>query len=224
MPLSSDTRATPWRSACPGPRERTPANAGQSPPRRQRAFTLIELLTVIAIVGVLSAIVIGVGRRATESGKIARAKAELAALSAALESYKRHFGDYPQIVSDSAPADTASGERLYAALNGQRGPLLGSSAFSQRQRVFVSTAAFTLADPVAAETATNLFLDPWGNPYRYCYTPGAAWKNPGFVLFSAGPDGDTTLPFPGDGIKSATYDSALNDSKPVNLDNIYANQ
>ena len=47
-------------------------------------FTLLELLAVIAIIAVLSGIVIGAGRRASESGKVARAKAELAALGAAL--------------------------------------------------------------------------------------------------------------------------------------------
>ena len=66
------------------------------------AFTLIELLTVITIIGILAGIVIGVGRRAGESGREARAKVELAAITTALESYKRQYGDYPRTNSGAA--------------------------------------------------------------------------------------------------------------------------
>jgi len=64
-------------------------------------FTLLELLAVITIIAILAGIVIGVGRRASEAGKTARAKAELAALSAALETYKRTYGDYPVLHSSN---------------------------------------------------------------------------------------------------------------------------
>jgi prepilin-type N-terminal cleavage/methylation domain-containing protein len=196
-------------------------------PRATRGFTLLELLAVIAIIAVLSGIVIGVGRRASESGKTARAKAELAAIGAALETYKRSYGDYPRILSDSMlSADSPAGEALYAALNGQRGPQLGAPMWdsSKRQRVLLEKARFTLANPTAADDATNALLDPWGNPYRYAYNPGATWKSSSYVFLSAGPDGNVALPIPGDGIISAAYEATQVDGRPVNLDNIYANR
>lgn len=198
--------------------------AHRAPLQRSSAFTLLELLAVITIIAILVGIVIGVGRRASEAGKTARAKAELAALGAALETYKRTYGDYPRVSPDSLGTDTGSGQALYAALNGQRGPQPASANFPMRQRVLLEKSRFALAHPAAADDAVNALLDPWGNPYRYAYNPGAAWRNSSFVLLSAGPDGSATLPIPADGIIDAAYEAMLSDGRPLNLDNIYANR
>ncbi len=202
-------------------------STGQSPARAKTpgAFTLLEILTVLAILTVLGGLLLGVGRRAGESAKSARARVELATFSAALETYRRLYGDYPQVLSDRSFAETASGENLYAALNGQRGPVGGTGYFAQQQRVLVQKARLTMAAPAAADTASNYFLDPWGNPYRYAYgTAAGGWKNAAFVLFSAGPDGEALLPTPDDGIISPAYDAVLQDGRPVNADNLYANR
>ena len=61
-----------------------------------RAFTLLELLTAIAVIAILSTLAIGSVRGAKERAKIAQARGELAALAAALEEFKRLYGDYPQ--------------------------------------------------------------------------------------------------------------------------------
>lgn len=67
------------------------------PSRRTSAFTLVELLSAIAIVALLAAIAFGAVRGARERANIARARADLAALAAALEEFKRLYGDYPQL-------------------------------------------------------------------------------------------------------------------------------
>ena len=104
----------------------------------ERAFTLIELLTVISIIAILSAITFGVVKGVNDRAAIAQAKAELASLAQALESYKMQYGDYPQFAvppgtgtpASSALATTSDINIVYSAqgilfnaLMGKRGPL-----------------------------------------------------------------------------------------------------
>ncbi|MET0261690.1 MAG: prepilin-type N-terminal cleavage/methylation domain-containing protein, partial [Rariglobus sp.] len=85
-----------------------------------RAFTLIELLTVIAIIAILAAITFGVVKGVNERAAIGQAKAELASLAQALEAYKLQYGDYPQAGSqfDAVTAATiVSGKSQYILFN-----------------------------------------------------------------------------------------------------------
>lgn len=184
---------------------------------RRAAFTLLELLAVIAVIGILTSIVIGVGRRATETARVARAHAELATVAAALESYRQIHGDYPQVAPDATAGATESGQALYAALNGQRGPAAGAAPFSVRQRALLDFARFALAEPAATATAVNHLLDPWGRPYHYAYkAPATGWTNTRFVLYSAGPDGEASP-----ALLTGGYPDV---AAAGNADNVYANQ
>jgi prepilin-type N-terminal cleavage/methylation domain-containing protein len=58
-------------------------------------FTLIELLVVIAIIAILASLVLSTAGFVQRKGATSRAEAEVAAISAALESYKADNGDYP---------------------------------------------------------------------------------------------------------------------------------
>lgn len=173
--------------------------------RSRRAFTLIELLTVIAIIAILAGIVIGSGRRAAETGRSARAKAELAALSVALETYKHQYGDYPRF---------ADARLLLQALLGRLD--LNGHPLTPNGRVLLDLAHFTTeqtGDPLA-DVSLRL-LDPWGQAYAYVYkVPSGAWTNPSFVLYSAGPDGVAQTALTADGYPNREAD--------VNLDNLYA--
>jgi prepilin-type N-terminal cleavage/methylation domain-containing protein len=64
-------------------------------PVRRRAFSLVELLTVIAIIGLLAAITMGVTGLASRKMKESRMKAELHLLISKVEDYKANFGEYP---------------------------------------------------------------------------------------------------------------------------------
>jgi type II secretory pathway pseudopilin PulG len=61
-----------------------------------RHFTIIELLTVIGIIGVLIGIVMGLMSLGTNKAAEARTKALIAQLSVALENYKTKYGYYLQ--------------------------------------------------------------------------------------------------------------------------------
>lgn len=60
-----------------------------------RAFTLIEMLTVIAIIAVLASLSVGVSAIVARKSKISRTRAELGRLDLAIRDYKSHFGFYP---------------------------------------------------------------------------------------------------------------------------------
>ena len=85
------------------------------PPRdfvraRRAAFTLIELLTVIAIILVLAGLLLHIAGNANTKASLARAQAEIQAMSSALESYKTDNGTYPRNTdTDTLNAQPASG-------------------------------------------------------------------------------------------------------------------
>jgi prepilin-type N-terminal cleavage/methylation domain-containing protein len=59
------------------------------------AFTLIELLAVIAIIGLLSGLVIGLSGIAVQKQREARIRGDHTKLLTALDSYKSEMGNYP---------------------------------------------------------------------------------------------------------------------------------
>lgn len=62
---------------------------------RQRAFTLIELLIVVAIIAILAAIAVPNFLEAQIRAKISRAKSDMRTLALACESYRIDDGKYP---------------------------------------------------------------------------------------------------------------------------------
>ena len=151
-----------------------------------RAFTLLELLIVVALVAGLTGLVLGVGRRAADASRGARAQAELAVLAGALEDYRAAMGDYPR--TDDAAA-------LLQALVGRRDPT--GRALDPVRAPWFDAARFHIARPEAPEVSCDpasdpraVLFDPWGRPYRYAFKSGTPWTNPAFVLSSAGPDGE----------------------------------
>ncbi len=63
--------------------------------RSRLAFTLTELMVVIAVIILLAAITVGGVTRAMGKGKETRIRAELTQLITAIESYKEDIGSYP---------------------------------------------------------------------------------------------------------------------------------
>jgi len=85
-----------------------PARGARALPGLPRnGFTLIELLVVMAIILVLAGLVLSISSYVQNKGARSRAEAEIAAMSAALESYKADNGIYPRATAtDSLTAVT----------------------------------------------------------------------------------------------------------------------
>src|SRR5688572_22006674 len=64
--------------------------------RPSSAFTLIEVITAMAVVLILTGLIIQISGYVTTKGSKARAAAEIAMLSTSCESYKADNGGYPQ--------------------------------------------------------------------------------------------------------------------------------
>jgi prepilin-type N-terminal cleavage/methylation domain-containing protein len=65
-------------------------------PQFRSAFTLIEILVVISIVAILSALILATAGYAVTKARRARVETELATLETAIQSYKAAKGFYPQ--------------------------------------------------------------------------------------------------------------------------------
>ncbi len=78
--------------------------------KNRQAFTLIELLIVVAIIGILAAIAVPNFLNAQIRARIARNHADMQALGTALEQYRLDYNAYPPVSNCNGPADR-HGER-----------------------------------------------------------------------------------------------------------------
>src|SRR5437016_11175324 len=89
------------------------------------AFTIIELLVVISIIIILASLILSTVGYVQKKGARSRAEAEIAAISAALESHKADNGIYP-----ACPSPTPGGHALYQSLTGDGNDAIGGSIAS----------------------------------------------------------------------------------------------
>ncbi|MCH8912812.1 MAG: prepilin-type N-terminal cleavage/methylation domain-containing protein, partial [Planctomycetes bacterium] len=75
---------------------------------RRSAFTLIELLTVVGIIGLLVGILLPSLSAARTQARKAKVKAQLDATRKALEAFKNDVGDYPESAKRPDPTDDSS--------------------------------------------------------------------------------------------------------------------
>ena len=71
--------------------------------KKKKGFSLVEILIVIAIIGVLARVVMGSLTSAREKGIFTRAKQDLHSVAQALELYSIDNGEYPPDVSRGLP-------------------------------------------------------------------------------------------------------------------------
>jgi len=116
-------------------------HAPRSMHRLRGAFTLIELLVVIAIIAILAGLTLSTLGYVNKKGAESRAQSEVAALSAAIESFKLDNGFYP-----------TNAAVLYANL----------CPVAPGQKVY-----FEPIPSMVTNVATGPFLDPWGMAYVY---------------------------------------------------------
>src|SRR6266498_4077868 len=138
------------------------------------AFTLIELIVVITVIVILTGLVLSTVGYAQKKGARARAETEIAAMSAACESYRADNGIYPRDnTTDNLDArqnfDATQAvyqnaslylyNVLFGATNGSRTPNAGARSYFTFKPNQLSPS--DQAQPIA------FIRDPFGNSYGY---------------------------------------------------------
>src|SRR5439155_10625217 len=140
------------------------------------AFTLIELIVLITVIVILTGLVLSTVGYAQKKGARARAETEIAAMSAACESYKADNGVYPSNsdtdtlnpISDVNPSTTPPNNYTRASL--WLYEQLSGDATGNRQPSGKSYMAFkpNMLLPAPPSTAIVIAIaDPFGNSYGY---------------------------------------------------------
>jgi prepilin-type N-terminal cleavage/methylation domain-containing protein len=91
---------------------RSRAKVAHSSFTARSAFTLIELIVVVTIITILAGLVLSTAGYARKKGARARAETEIAAMSAACESYKADNGVYPRDPTANTATDALNARTM----------------------------------------------------------------------------------------------------------------
>ena len=100
--------------------------------RKDRGFTLVELMIVVAIIGVLASIAIAIYGNVQTRARVAKVQGDLRAIGSAISIFQAHTGNLPAALTDLTTAATnAAGQVAGPFLAGVPSPPSnGSPAWS----------------------------------------------------------------------------------------------
>jgi general secretion pathway protein G len=175
-------------------------SAGDTPATRT-AFSLVELLVVITIIIVLAGLVLSTMGYVRKKGALSRAETEIAAISAACESYKADNGIYPESPETDSLNPSTANPTGYQAASLKLYEFLSGDTNDDRIADTKSYFAFRPNQLSPTDQTQNVIAlrDPFGNFYGYstAKASGAAFGyNPTFDLWSTA-GGTQTSDVPG---------------------------
>jgi len=126
--------------------------------KTSRGFTLIELLIVIAIIGILMALLFPAVGSAIDAARKAQAKNDVTQIATAIIAYETEYGHLP--------ASSGVDVTLTAASNTIIGTLMGTRT-NENSREIVFLEVNDVSDKKGKSGLKDGdFVDPWGNPYQ----------------------------------------------------------
>jgi type II secretory pathway pseudopilin PulG len=162
--------------------------------RYNAAFTLIELIVVIAIIIILAGLILSTVGYVQKKGARARAETEIAAMSAACESYKADNGVYPtnpDTTTLNAQSDSDPSAAVYKSASVYLYQKLMGVTDANRPPTYSERTYFTFKpnqlSPADQNLAVEFIRDPFGNSYGYSTAnqdDPAKGYNPTFDLWS----------------------------------------
>lgn len=134
---------------------------------RRSAFTLLELMIVLVILGILGGAFLTVSSNVFEKAAITEAQQRLNVLSTQIEGYRTIEGEYPR---DRLPdglgtnAINSNAEALFVALFDPK-----YSGQTPNQNWLVNTDEDSMTEAITRLSSRELYEigDPWGNPIIY---------------------------------------------------------
>jgi len=125
--------------------------------RGEVAFTLVELLVVVSIIGLLAGLAFPAIQGAMNSAKKGKAKSEMQSVITALKAYQNEYGRLPNPVALQGNGDgyfsESASPKLFLMLTGSKDDQSGENP---RQITFLE---------LPASSVNGSFLDPWKKNY-----------------------------------------------------------
>lgn len=167
-----------------------------SPPSRTSAFTLVELLTVIAIIAILMGLLFPAIGAVKENGRRAEARNNVMQIVTAVKAYNTEYGKYPSVEESSTTGATAGDAAVgdpVANINVKNNALFntlraidedineGHSLNPRRVPFFEGKAVTNPAQPRSgfvekgANDVKGCFYDPWGK--QFCVVMDTDYDN-----------------------------------------------
>lgn len=127
----------------------------------ERAFTLIEMLTVIVIVALLMALLFPAAKKALQKAEITQARGDIRNIEHAIKAFQNEYGMLPTKDQGSADIwyDLATAYNIYNILRGTSTTWNGTD-YNPRKIVFLETPSRK-----NCFDSNGNFLDPWGQVY-----------------------------------------------------------
>jgi prepilin-type N-terminal cleavage/methylation domain-containing protein len=187
--------------------------------KRFAAFTLIEMLTVMAVIAILASLIVAVNGYAQKKSSLLRAEGEIKTMAAACEAYKAENGNYPRDTEDDSWTDKLdprsekdlnptkgdyqkSSLFLYKCLSSDWGP--GSTPIDNPKREDISDGksegkiycefAPNQLRKNSAGTEVRYIQDPFGNSYGYSTAGAEVEEDYREKVQSAGPKAERPAP------------------------------
>jgi type II secretory pathway pseudopilin PulG len=127
--------------------------------RYNSAFSVVELIVVIAVILILSGLILAIVGYVQNKGARSRAESEIAALSAALENYKADNGIYPRGKSATVPPGST-----YTVATTGTDDLDARVNTDPSQKIYQDASRY-LYEQLSGDTNLDLLVDPGNKSY-----------------------------------------------------------
>ncbi|MGD0885751.1 MAG: prepilin-type N-terminal cleavage/methylation domain-containing protein [Thermodesulfovibrionales bacterium] len=167
--------------------------------KRERGFTLIEVIVVAGIIAILAGILVPLILKQIDESRITRATADIRSISNAMIIFKKDTGQWPNLDATCQPNVTVLLSGTSAVLPNNFLPAGWNTTTIMPYNNYLQTdgtTCYSQTTPPMWQGAYMGFVtnDPWGNPYvtnadGFSLAPIALGVPQPVWILSAGPDG-----------------------------------